>query len=353
MDKQPTHNTNNDDVDILQLLKLIGQGIKSIFQALGAILHNLYVFIISVLLFFKRNFVYLVASVILGFVINQLHTKYNEAIYEAKAIIEPNFDIELEIKSRLEDFNQLIGNKDTIQLADMLNISASQAANLRSFEIEPIEDLNNIRKKYYEYIGNDENIPGPKLTFDEYLQDISFEDYSEFSIIVESSDKSIFGKLGSAIWDFSNDSNVQKRQQMLTQASRLNKKYLENSLNSLDSTRITQRKVMLSEANRTSTASTSIDLGNKESFAEQPQLYEYERLLRQEIVDTSSFLETNKDIVIIVKGFPQNGTKKLNFIGTYAIPISVIFVVVILLLIRLIKYLNRIEEQGTLSYKKI
>lgn len=353
MSTETTPKHSNDEVDILQIFKLIGDGIKKALQFFYNLIYNIFVFIIQILMFLKRNILYIVGAALLGFGLSYFLERNNLPIYEGEAIVEPNFQTELELRSRIDQFNLLLAEENHTQLAEDLNIDVDQASEIIYFEMNPIYSLNKQRYDYYDYIYEKDSTLSKTFTFDMYLENMRFEDYPEFAIRIVSLNQHIYKDLGNSIWDFSDSENIKKRQQFLTESYRVNKKYLENTLKSIDSTRSTLRQVMISEANKNSNATTTFDLGSNSTYSERPELYNYEKELRLELMQVIRAIEGTNEVVNVTKNFPKSGRLVLSSQRNNIIIAFVSAVIVILLLISLVKYLSKAEKNKVFTYRKL
>lgn len=345
-----------EEVDLAQLFKIIGNAIRSLFVFIYSILYNIYAFIILCLLFLKSNILYLIIAVGIGYGISHIKDSSSTlATYEGTAILQPNFQLEFQLQSRIEDFNQLISVADTLKLSQELKIPLDKASTLQGFEIEPIFSVNKLRFDYYNYIYEQKDTTlYKKFTFDMYREDLRFEDYTDYEIKVFSTDKNAIGLLGNTLWNFEDSENLQNRKLRELEVFQNQKMLLERTLKSIDSTRTTQRQVMLKEAERTNNASnTSIDLGSRQTYKEEPKIYEYENILREELVTTITNIESRKNLVNVLKSFPESGKIASGTDRQYYMLFALFLAIFILLAIKLWKHLASFESEGGVKFKKI
>ena len=352
MSTETTPKHSNDEVDLLQVLKLIGDGIKSVFRFIYNLFQNLAILLLHLLIFLKKNALYFIGAVVLALLANYLIEINKVPVYQGEAIVEPNFQTELEIRSRIDQYNLMIANQDSVSLANALNLEVPQAADIVGIEINPVYSLNKLRYDYYDYIYERDSTLYKKFTFDTYIENQRFEDYPEYTISVYSLDQNLYKDLNQTIWNFENDENIKKRQRFLTETYRVNRDYLENTLKSIDSTRATLRQVMINEANRSNSASTQIDLGNKATYSERPELYNYEKELRLELMQVIRAIEGTTDIVNVTKGFPKSGKVVLDSQRKYLVLGAVALTFLILLGLKFFRYIQR-KEKENIEFKSL
>ena len=199
------HNTNkqtNEEVDLIGIFTIIGNGFKRVFNFFGKILYNLFALIMRLLIFIRKKIVYILIAFVLGLVYTSISDKLGADVYESQAILQTNFQVELQLKSRLEEYEQLIENNDTIELGRRLEITPEEAASIYDFDIKPFYSMNRMRFEYYDYIYETDSTIKSSFTFDEYEEDLRFEDYKEYEIKVVSGNKDVFEDLNeNKIWD--------------------------------------------------------------------------------------------------------------------------------------------------------
>ena len=85
-------NTGSDEIDLGQLFQLIGRGFQRLFDFIASIFKGLFHILIAILLFAQKNFIILVAAVIVGAVGGYFADQYKTPEYISKMVVEPNFN---------------------------------------------------------------------------------------------------------------------------------------------------------------------------------------------------------------------------------------------------------------------
>ena len=345
---------SQEEINIIELFKVIGNGFGNLFRWIGRLIHNVFVLFILILSFLKKYLIFIIIAAILGFVAERIASKYKSEVYEATAVVQTNYEIEFQLRARIQEFNELIINQDSIKLGRLLEIEPSKAAKLISFEIEPIYSINKLRFDYYDYIYEQDSTLQKNFSFNMYEEEMRFEDYDNFEITAHSSENESFSLLNNKLWDFSDSPNITDRRDREMDVLLNKKKLLENSLKSIDSTRSVLRQVLITEANKPQNgAGTNIDLGAKEAYKETPELYSYEKDLSLELVSTIQDINKSKNFVNVIKRFPEYGSP-FRIIKSYYLSIAFILLAILIILgIKLFKYLGSVEQNETWKFKKL
>lgn len=138
-----TQNNDNQEIDLSQVSRKIGDFFEGISTK-----------IFRIILFFKRNIVWVgilfVLGVVLGFYLDKT-TK----VYKNQMIVQPNFGSTDYMYSKIELLNSKIEDNDTIFLKNVLGVKDTKK--LLKIEVEPITDV-------YKFIDdNDKNFELIKL----------------------------------------------------------------------------------------------------------------------------------------------------------------------------------------------
>lgn len=138
-----TQNNDNQEIDLSQVSRKIGDFFEGIATK-----------IFRIILFFKRNIVWVgilfVLGVVLGFYLDKT-TK----VYKNQMIVQPNFGSTDYMYSKIELLNSKIEDNDTIFLKNVLGVKDTKK--LLKIEVEPITDV-------YKFIDdNDKNFELIKL----------------------------------------------------------------------------------------------------------------------------------------------------------------------------------------------
>jgi hypothetical protein len=137
---------SSDEIDLGQLLRMIGRGFDRIFKGF-----------LRFFLYLKRNFVKLVILVLVGFAVGYGLTFVISDKLKTEVIVKPNFDSRDYLYDVVEEIDANLKSKDTTFFED-LGIVVSELKSLQ-IEIEPIEENNEEENreedlKYLEVLQN-------------------------------------------------------------------------------------------------------------------------------------------------------------------------------------------------------
>jgi hypothetical protein len=352
------HNTNkqtNEEVDLIGIFTIIGNGFKRVFNFFGKILYNLFALIMRLLIFIRKKIVYILIAFVLGLVYTSISDKLGADVYESQAILQTNFQVELQLKSRLEEYEQLIENNDTIELGRRLEITPEEAASIYDFDIKPFYSMNRMRFEYYDYIYETDSTIKSSFTFDEYEEDLRFEDYKEYEIKVVSGNKDVFEDLNEKLWDFSNFDNLELSKKRNQEMYLRKRALLEKTLSNIDSTRAAKRKALVKQAenNNTNGSRNIFEMGGNSGVSEEQVLYENEKLIRDELFMIDEKISRSENIINVIKKFEKTGVKPKSTNKIFSILYFVFGAIIILLIIEFFKYLSREETVNKWTFRKL
>ena len=126
-ENQPFKNTSSDEIDLGQLLKLIGNGFKKVGNVF------LYAF-----LYLKKNMLILIGLVVVGVLAGFLLSTIVEKKLKTETIVRPNFESKDYVYDVIDEIQANIYSKDTV----FFNQMGVDIADLEGFKIEitPITD---------------------------------------------------------------------------------------------------------------------------------------------------------------------------------------------------------------------
>ncbi|MBT8245441.1 MAG: hypothetical protein HKP48_05660 [Winogradskyella sp.] len=195
MSKNNENKTNintNEEVDLGQLFKMIARVFQRFFNFIASIFTSFFsILILIVAHFYKRAKFYAVALV-LGFVMGLFLDKSSAKIYGANMYIQTNFSSGYQVYENVNNLNQLASTlKDSLQLAELLGISVSEAAKLEGFSIAP--DINPITTAlmFSEYKQNLDSISRLDANYEDYIDSARGFDFNTHQLTIFTSSQNI------------------------------------------------------------------------------------------------------------------------------------------------------------------
>ena len=338
---------NEEEVDLGSLFIIIGRGFSKFFAFIGSIFKGIFEFVITILLFLKEHFKKIAIAAILGGVLGLFIETTKNDLYGSEMLVEPNFESAKQLYNNVNYYNDLVKQKDTLVLANTFKISNKEAASLKKFTIEPIVNQNDIIKGYNSFVLSVDTTTVKSYTFQEFKNAFTNLDYKLHKITVLSEENSVFTKLDDVIISSVTTNQYFKRLKELTNENlnRTDSVYRKN-LSQLDSLRKVYMQVMIEEAKKLSTG-TSIDLGGEKKSTKELELFETNKKINNDLRALANEKSKNYEVINVISNFQPVGYKIKGVTNNYVFLLGVIsvgFMIVILLLIKLNIYLDNYKK---------
>jgi hypothetical protein len=137
--QKPTpHTTRDDDVDLGHFFYQTGGAITNFFNWLGRVFTSLGHALLLFLFFVKRNFLWLLAGLLLGIVYGLFVTSKSGNSYYSEMTVKTNFSSSRALYGTLQYFNALISNRQTAEVSKTFSLTAAEASSIIYFEAEPV-----------------------------------------------------------------------------------------------------------------------------------------------------------------------------------------------------------------------
>jgi len=342
-ENQPT--PQDEEIDLGKLFQLIGRGFTKFYNFIASIFKALFHFLILILLFFRKHAIVLALSVIIGGVIGHFAENGNKK-YSSSMTVNPNFNSTRQLYKNINYFDDLVNVEDTIQLARIFNIKTSEAASLKSFEIEPL--ITNMHKlsAYDYFVKNTDTLTLKNVDFKSFIDKLTPFDYRNQVITVEAVESTVFSKLTQGILNSLSTNNYLVR---LKNTKKENLNTEENlakiNLQQVDSLRKVYAKVMIKEAEKPFSG-TNIDMATgKEKTNKELELFNIQNSIKDQFTKINDEKTASKNIINVISNFSKVGTKESIIHrkpGEYAFGLFVLTLVVLLGL-ELNKFLKKYE----------
>ena len=328
----------NDEVDLGQLFKMIGNAFQKLFDFIASIFKGLFKVLISIIThFYKRAKWYAIAGV-LGIALGYYLNKSAEKEYAANMFIETNFNSSRQAYEVIKEFHQLAAvDKDSIELANRLNISPSQASKLNGFYIEVDRDETVLLKDFIIYKSELDSLSQLEANFEDYKRKQSDYKYKNHKIRVVATDKFIFRKINEGlVSEFLDNDYINKIRE--TTLKNLDKQEVDinvelKSLESLLATYIDIRK-RTSEKEFTPGQGTNFYMGN----AEKTELIKDETVVLQKMSELESQKRNiaikrveNEKQINVISNFPDSGYQVSSWYDNKMLQTPGFFILLLLL----------------------
>ncbi|RED48953.1 hypothetical protein [Seonamhaeicola aphaedonensis] len=343
----------SEEVDLGQLFKLIGNAFDRFFKFIGNIFIGIYKVVLLLFIHIYQRFVWYAAALVLGGLIGFVIDKSSDKLYGANMFIETNFNSARQVYENLKQLHQLASvDKDTLELAKLFDISASEASKLKGFYIEPDLDENNIAEKYSTFYSRLDSISRLEMTYDRYRESLTPYDFKIHRIGVASTDKNIYKKIEKAFTDqLSGNPYLQELLEVNKLNLNLKDKVLVTQLEKTDSLVGEYLKIRISEAKKQQipNSGTNLYMGNAEStnlIVDESKIIEKRLELENQRLKINEALVEKKNVVNILAGFPNSGYDISKWTDKKKIILPIVLFLATLLVFSMIGFAKFLKSQS-------
>jgi len=348
--KSPQNNT--EEVDLVQLLKLIGNGFKSIAIFIGHILSKLFFVFVWIVFFIKKNILILIISAFVGLLFGYILEYKMGSLYKSSMLIQQNYNTGKSLYNSLEYFNGLLSEEDYDALSKELLIDTSYISSIKNFKMEPFITENQRYVEYNNYLKGLDSVLASEYDYDTYLEEIDESIYTTQLLTISATTNDNFNLVFEAISSKMNSipffKRVQERdiRELENTALALNAAIRES-----DSLQKTYKKVLentldLENGSQTSITFEGTDDNNR---TREYELYKSNIGLRKELVSIERAKE-NKEYVVETlsntpsKGFIDNTVEVMNITLQFKLFSTFIFTVIAFLTLIVLDFLSFLEK---------
>ena len=356
MSKDLQQPQQSEEVDLGQLFKLIGNAFDRLFKFISSTLNKLFLAFVWLVFFVKKHFVKIALAGIIGLFVGIVKEKVSDSSYSSSAIIKQNYNTGEVLYEAVNYYDKLITERDTITLANDLNIGVSKASSIKSFSIEAVTNDNNRIKSYDTYIKSLDSVLASTITYDNYLEfskefDVPFQKL-DLQTYTNESYEDVITEVVNKIKTSPYFLSIQTRD--LNELNR-RESTLKQTLVKSDSLQAVYQEVLKKTADDKSGGQTSITIDNTEdkSVTKEFELYQNDLVLRRELVEIERAKEEKENIIEIVsikkgRGTVQDTSDVFGFELSrpivYAVLLSIL-IFVLLLARDFLKFLDRFKEK--------
>ncbi|MFT4800775.1 MAG: hypothetical protein ACI93N_000538 [Flavobacteriaceae bacterium] len=345
MSKEAT--SKEEEIELGSLFIIIGKGFSNLFKFIGNVFKGLFHFLILILLFIKTNFKKIVIAGVIGVVLGTFVEFKKEKTYGANLQVQPNFKSARQLYNNINYYNDLVKQKDTLQLSTTFEISKEEAWSLKKFEISPIKNGNDLLTSYDDLILSVDTLTAKSYSFEVFKRTFTDYDYKVHSVRVIASKNNVFSKLDDVIISSIIDNKYFNRVKSLTNEN-LNRtdSLLRQNLSQIDSLRKVYMSVMIEESKKLNTG-TNIDLGGTKTTTKELELFETNRRINKELKDLSEDKSEKSEVINVISNFQPKGYEIKGIDKNYGFLLGGLgagLMIVFLLLVQLNSYLNNYRK---------
>ncbi len=338
-----TKETITEEVDLGQLFKLIGNAINTVYNRVFNTLRNIYHIFMRFILFLRAHFLKFCYVAILGVGLGA-YLDYNTLpVYKSSMIVQPNFNSARQLYSNIEFYNQLAEQKDSKELAVVLDIPPSLAERITNIGIEAFTDKAQKIQQFNEFIKNLDSITLKSIDFQDYLKNFNNINAEFHKIKVESLAPEIAKQCQEVIVTSINNNPYFKSQKKANDDNMaVRDTMIKEQLKEIKKLQEFYKEIKILDAKKVS-GTTNINLAdNKEERVSEFELFKQIEKLKDEKVQLNIDKVNRENIINIISEFPDKGILIDNLWSKKIVQMPLVFMVVlfsILIILAFNKYL--------------
>lgn len=339
-----TRRTDSDEIDLRQLFAIFG----AFFAKIGKSIVN------TIIRIKRRSSDYkvLVLVVVLtGMGLGTLYHVKSKPIYTSSLLLRSEYFNRRIIDNAMEKLNQLCEEENKELLARTLNIDKSIAANIVEFKAEPFV----AEQEIIEVELLKERLSKLKLEEEEVSRitsRIEIENKETYKIIVSTTKSTVINELENAMVNyFRNNNYISNRIKVNKKNLIARKQKLLKEEAKIDTLKNAMIKAFESMSSKSRQGSENLYIG--EQYSANPiQVFQEDLRLNEEIlnIDRRLFLQADFELIDGMTEFNKPTNKGLFKILIIALLISLGIAYIIIILLEINKYLNRIEQKRFVNH---
>lgn len=344
----PTNQSKDqEEVDLGSILVIIGKGFSNFFNFIGNIFKSIFHFVITILLFLKKNIIKIGVAALIGLVIGLFLEVKKQDVYGSELLVEPNFNSARQLYNNVNYYNDLVKQKDTTTIQNTFNLDKNSAGALKKFTIEPIRIENDIIEAYDELILAVDTLTIKSYKYQDFKNSFTDYDYKVHKINVISRFKNSFTKIGDVIISSIEENKYfSKSKQLLNENLNKTDSLYRKNLIQLDTLQKVYLDVMLAEAKKQSNG-TSIDLGGEKRTTKELEIFETNKRIVKELNKLAKDKSEKYEVINVISNFQPIGNKIQGVTKNYAFLLCLLgagIMILTLLFIKLNSYLNKYKK---------
>jgi len=311
--EQPKKSQQEEEVDLGNLFLVIGKGIKNLFGFFGNIFKSIFHYFILLLIFLKKHTIKLGLALLIGFIVGFTLHKLESKSFVSDMIVETNYGSGIQLYKQIDYLNNLVKKKDSISLAQTLNLDTREAAQIGEIKVSPYQPEKNLYKAYDEYLQKTDTIYTKGFKFEDYKKRMANYDLRFHRISVTSKSKLIFDKLTHSIIDLVENDYYKQIKELKINELHQKISVLNKNLQQIDTLRNTYKEVALKEAEKLSSSSTiEISKSENDKNDNDIELFKTSNEILNTISWTNEDLIRKNNIVNVISNFDKIGVPDKN-----------------------------------------
>lgn len=340
-----------EEIDLVKLFSLIGNAFSRFFNFIGKLLKEVFHYLIISLLFIKQNLFKVMIPVFLGALIGFFLDFHSKPLYTYDMIIEPNYSSVNQIFEKLEYYNVLISEGDSIKLSEEFNISYQSANDLSEFTLSPYESDKDRILAYNDFLKETDSLTHKYFNFEDFKgKGTSKLDSKLYVYRINSHQLNLKSLEEKIILDIEENKTLQKRRSIKLNILKLDSEATYKAIEEANLLRDFYKEVRIQEVKSDKTlSSTYIDFSKESKSNNDIELFEISKSLNENLIKIELKKETSENIVNVITHFNPVGAKVGKFYETNMFVMGRnlgAFALVILLLLNLNRYLIKFKQEN-------
>ncbi|MBT8245440.1 MAG: hypothetical protein HKP48_05655 [Winogradskyella sp.] len=311
MSKNLKHTPQNEEVDLGQLFKMIGNlfqrffnFIKSIFTAIGLIFVY---FLKDIFSNIKIISIVAIVALVLGYVLD----KRKDKVYFAEMFVKPYFDSKYELINNVDYYNSLIKLEDLEELSSQFNVTQAEAESILSFDIEiGPESKNEQIQDFDAFLKPLDSVTKGKIEFEDYIEDRNIYNAGIYLLKARSKDYKIFKKLEEGLKTSLQNKYSEIKKRKRDSVLLLEEENLKSSLLETQKLKATYLDVLQKEADKNNISTrfeNTFGLQIEKTDTKEDVLLNQELKILNQLSDIRKELVTDDQLFDIIAAFKEKG----------------------------------------------
>jgi hypothetical protein len=336
-----------EEIDLGGVFKIIGAAINNLINFIWNLLKGFFHYFILLLIFIKENITRIGIALLLGVFIGAIIDLTSSDNYSYDMIIEPNYGSVDQIFEKMEYYNVLIQENDTIRINKEFGFTYDEANSLVSFKLEAYETKKDQILAYDRFIKSTDTLTQKIFKFTDFVGDGTSQfDSKRYVYRITATINNLTIVADKILADIEKNPTIQKKKRIQLYTLKLDSIAARNSLGEIDSLRSLYKKVVLLELEKDAIpngSSTYLDFSNEANKNNNDiALFNISKELNQKIINLEKEKETSLDVVNVITTFNPIGANRGKMADSFKFILGYLFgggMLAFLLLKRLNNYL--------------
>lgn len=358
----PSKPDKNEEVDLMlifsafeKLFKKIVNIFQYIFSIVFLIAKKVVIFFLFLINTIRRNFIKVLIPGIISIGIFYYLESTKPIVYSYNLLLKQNYETGKVLYRKINSFNSLAINRDSLALSREINIPIGMASKIKGFTISNIANQNNLMKEYFEFQKQTDSTTN--VSYDNFVNQKNLEDYPLQSIRVTSSKPDLYKNLsGTVIAAILNNKYFENLKSNKLETINRKKELLSQLISESDSLQTNYFNLLKnyyglkeeSSKSSNSTINLTLESNKKDRInTKEYELFEESKRLKLEINSIEDEIKEKEELFVVLKDFSSPNVVEDDNNLPKKIPLALMSIVILLLLIKELDLIKKLDEFGT------